>query len=267
MNTLTVAYTQHRGNTPQQQDALLINGQVLQSNNLPTHSISIEASPLNPTLCAIADGLAVSPAAAKASKLALTALLQCARNQPSWLKSSLITAKHIRQVQSDLADRLGTYRASAGASTTIAAVQLIPQATGWLGVALNVGDTRVYKIDNHGAPQQLSKDHSLLQAMIESGEIAASEANVYGSIYQSLAHCLIASHDESEFNIHVCHFDLGEGERILICSDGLHEQLGEAYLWGHYDARLTAANQVQLWRNLLLAIGAPDNLSIVLLQV
>lgn len=79
-----------------------------------------------------------------------------------------------------------------------------------------VGDSRAYLVRN-GVARQLTKDQSLMQRLIEAGEITAEEAEVSerrNIILQALG-------PESAIKVDITHQQLRRGDTLVLCSDGL----------------------------------------------
>lgn len=245
-----VSYTQHRGKqNPYQQDALWNGSKAFQEIDLTCGAHTLTAPGL---LLAIADGVSVSPEPQLASLFAINALTQDGdANRP-------LTARRIRELHERLSDRYARGR-TRGSSTTLVAAR-------WTGDSceiVNVGDSRAYRISANGEWLQLSHDHTILNDMLAAGE--AETGREYASLYQGLAHCLVADHDEVEFAVHCRQFPLLPGDRLLLCSDGLHDTLGDK-LCSLYDPAVSPPEQLKRWRKAVLSAGAPDNFSVVLAQ-
>ena len=91
-----------------------------------------------------------------------------------------------------------------------------------------MGDSRIYHIDTHGKWAQLSHDHTVLAEMIENGE--ADEHTEYAGIYYTLAECLVANSEETDFKVFSTTSNLKIGEYLLLCSDGLSDALAHQQL-------------------------------------
>ncbi len=147
-----------------------------------------------------------------------------------------------------------------GASTTLVAVEFLEDRCR----VLNVGDSRAYRIAADGEWRQISHDHTLLNAYIARGEADAQQE--YASLYDSLDSCLVADDEELDFPVHSAEAPFLPGDRLLLCSDGVHDTLGDARLIKLTDPSLTVLQQVDVWRKAVLAAGAPDNFSMLLAQ-
>lgn len=80
----------------------------------------------------------------------------------------------------------------------------------------HAGDSRAYMISD-GNITQLTKDHSVVQRMVENGEITAEEAEAHPS-----KHIITrAMGVDSEIKVDFCQESFDEGDILLLCSDGL----------------------------------------------
>jgi serine/threonine protein phosphatase PrpC len=247
---IETAFTQHRGNNPGQQDALWNGEQVFQQDDLPCGQHNATCSRL---VVAVADGVASSPFPQRASRHVLESLAT------EIAGGAAFDVRLVRRVHGYLCDALAKGR-TFGSSTTLAAAMIQQDQCR----VLSVGDSRVYRIAADGAWQQLSRDHTLINAMIERGE--AAEGTEYASFYNMLDACLVADDEETEFPVHRANAPFLPGDTLLVCTDGVHDTLGDPRLMKTHDARLAPLDQVIVWRKAVMAKGAPDNFSMVLVQ-
>ena len=88
---------------------------------------------------------------------------------------------------------------------------------------VNVGDSRAYRMAKDGI-LQITKDHSLVQQMIDRGEITPSQGRHHprrNIITRAVGSEQFVTCDEFTLPIR-------EGDRFLLCSDGLTNALEEA---------------------------------------
>ena len=261
---LTLAYTMHRGKVCcQQQDCILIDGAIHQDPVLPITTLSLAADEV---LLAVADGVASSGgnrriAPQQASRIVLEELAKAVREHPEWLQEGFVANRHLRRVQAQLSDKLADNLKTYGAASTVAVAHI----RGQRAAILNVGDSRVYRVSREGQWRRLSKDHTVLQDLLDRGE--ASPDTEYASLYGALAHVLCADPEESDFAIHRVLATLEPGDRLVLCSDGVHDEIGEGMLWELFDPLLDVAAQAKVWRDAAWQHGARDNLSLVVVRV
>ena len=258
MNAATqLAFAQHRGLIARsQQDALLVAGEIHQAANLAVRQCA--GDPVG-GLCAVADGVAISPYPQRASRTVLEALCEIGPQHDGLLQDGWIGPRLIRRhVHPALCRALAGDRRTRGSACTLA---LLQWHAGQFSV-LNVGDSRVYRIDREGRWQQLTRDHTYFNSMVERGEVAADQS--VGQLYQDLEHMLIADEAEEGFAIHWRLGDWAPGDTVLVCTDGLHDTLGQQALEAFYRAERPLAEQVAVFLDAVLDAGAPDNVSLIL---
>jgi len=175
--SLCVAFCMGRGSCPTQQDAIWINDKVFQQPNHASSEFRLEAD----TLFIVADGVAVSPSAARASKLAVRALAESVKAHAGWSFDGMIAARHVRAAQQRMCEALEKRTLDYGASTTIVAVQLRGNEL----AMVNTGDSRAYLLRRDGTIQMLSRDHTEKQKLLDEG--TATEGTDYASVYDSLS--------------------------------------------------------------------------------
>ena len=124
----------------------------------------------------------------------------------------------------------------------------------------NVGDSRAY-LARGGAAFQLTRDHSLVAAQVAAGVLTAAEAAA--SARRNLITRAIGQADAVEPDIFVV--ALQPGDRVILCSDGVHGHLGPQEF-----AALTEAADPQAASEALVALalrrGTTDNASAVVLR-
>ncbi len=90
--------------------------------------------------------------------------------------------------------------------------------------ACNVGDSRLYGFTNNGAVRQITKDHSYVQALVDSGRISADDAK--NNARKNIITRAIGIDQTVEPDVFVV--DKEENMRyFLLCSDGLSNLLEE----------------------------------------
>ncbi len=108
---------------------------------------------------------------------------------------------------------------------TIGSTVVCMIARGNLGVALWVGDSRLYRLRGDDFVQ-LTKDHSEVQRLVDEGVISREQAEK--SAFKNVLTRAMGAHDVVEIDINA--FDVKEGDRYLLCSDGVYNELEEAQL-------------------------------------
>lgn len=248
-----VAFAMHRGAPAWQQDAVLVGGEVWQQDRLAPRKALIEAD----VLAALADGVATSPSAQFASRFVLKTLPRVMADHPDWVQEGHVAARHVRETQARLAAELARHPGLRGSSCTLVAAHFVSGQV----VVFNSGDSRAYLRRRDGSVQQLSRDHTELQRMIDAGE--ADATTEYASIYDALSDCLIADPHEGGFSIHRAAATLHDGDAVILCTDGVHDVLGEAPWRKLMEALADPLPLVQATHDAVLKAGAPDNFSLI----
>ena len=146
-----------------------------------------------------------------------------------------------------------------GMGTTICAAGLL--ADGHVAL-LNIGDSRAY-LWHDGALSRLTRDHSITAELIERGELGEDEAPQhphYGVLTRALGVGPDVEIDRSTLAIE-------EGDRLILCSDGLFNELSDEEIASSIaGARDVAAIIDNLIRG-AMDHGARDNVSVVVAEV
>lgn len=122
------------------------------------------------------------------------------------------------------------------------------------------GDSRGYRL-REGALLQLTRDHSLVQDLVDAGMIEAAEAENHPNA--NVVTRAVGAMDR--LRVDAVGGELLRGDTFLLASDGLTRLVGEAEL----SARLAAGDLEHAAQDLLdlaLARGAPDNVSLVIVR-
>ncbi len=104
-----------------------------------------------------------------------------------------------------------------GMGTTIVGAIIL----GDIAVIAHVGDSRAYLINDNVT--QITKDHSLVQAMLDNGKITLEEAKTHPDRNIITRAVGVVSFVDVEFDI----IDLKKNDKLLLCSDGLSGALTE----------------------------------------
>lgn len=123
------------------------------------------------------------------------------------------------------------------------------------------GDSRVYRYDGW-ALAKMTRDHSLVQEMIDYGEITPEE--VYDHPQRNvISRCIGIDGPAPE--IYVSHSSINPGEKYLFCSDGLWEVVRDFEMKEILDSELTVEQMANALVDKALANGAYDNISVCIL--
>ena len=209
---------------------------------------------VNPPLYAVADGMGGHAAGEVASEIAIQTLVANAPETPDGddLARAVVAANHA--VIRAAAEGIGRK----GMGTTMTCAML----SGKRLVVAQVGDSRAYLL-HEGSLQRITRDHSLMADLIESGQITVEEARVHPQrsvITRALGSDPSTLPDIYEMNV-------APGDRLLLCSDGLSgmvdDSLLESTLERVKDPQRCAAALV----NEAITAGGYDNVTAVVVDV
>ena len=145
-----------------------------------------------------------------------------------------------------------------GMGTTLVAALIMPDELH----VINVGDSRCYLITD-GKPQQITQDHSLVQVLVNRGEITPEQARTHPK--KNLITRALGVEPEIAGDLY--RIPSQEGGWLLLCSDGLTNVLPDQTIAAEV-AR--AVSPETCCRELLaktLEQGATDNVTVVLAQL
>lgn len=149
-----------------------------------------------------------------------------------------------------------------GTGTTVTGVYLDPTTTPISWVILNIGDSRVYLMRDD-ALVQVTTDHSLVQELVHAGRLSPDEAenHPYGNVITRAV-----GPSESVVPDYV-RVDVVDGDRFVICSDGLTKELTDYGILHFLREQADPAEAVDAMMNAALENGGRDNVSIIVLDV
>jgi PPM family protein phosphatase len=207
---------------------------------------------VEPPLFAVADGMGGHRGGDVASQLALVTIEELFRDG----RGSL--AQQVREANAAVFERSAADKAVAGMGTTLTAALI----QGEQAHLVHVGDSRAYLL-RAGTLRQLTEDHTLVNRMVRAGEITRQEADVHphrNVLTRSLG-------TEPEVDLDESDLGLLEGDRLLLCSDGLTGMVAEDQIRAILES--TPAPQEAAERLVRAAnnAGGLDNITVVVLDV
>jgi len=142
--------------------------------------------------------------------------------------------------------------------TTVTAVALI----GDLAHIVHVGDSRAYLVTAEGI-DQITRDHSLVQRLIELGQLTPEEAEVHPQ--KNVLYRALGQNESLEVDTSIRR--LPPNSRVLICSDGLWGQVEEEEL---YEISMNSMDPQQACDKLVALAntrGGVDNITAIVLKI
>lgn len=208
----------------------------------------------SPIACAVADGLGGHDGGALASQIVLGRLGAAA----SQLKDAASVTTFVRDMSAVLR-RLGEDRGFPRAPGTTLAALICPSAPAGPALAVNIGDSRIYRLSHRGA-ERLSLDDTHATDSPDADDRTGTDGH---GISQAIGGGMSAQ----RLQPHVIEAPLTPGLRYLLCSDGLTDVVGlgaitATALHHHEDD----AAMVSALFQAAMAAGGPDNISLCLVR-
>jgi serine/threonine protein phosphatase PrpC len=211
-----------------------------------------------PHLLAIADGMGGHAAGEVASSVAISALADLDRDDVPGDHLLDALAAAVAAANSTLHEMSVEDPSVEGMGTTLTALL-------WSGGTIaicHIGDSRAYQLRD-GDFRQITRDHTLVQSLVDDGKLSAAQAATHPQ--RSLVMRALQSGTEAEPDLSI--LEAREGDRYLLCSDGLSDVVSEETLHKAlmlYTDRDQAVNQLI---ELAIRGGGPDNITCIVADV
>ncbi len=208
-------------------------------------------------IAVIADGVGGAAAGEVASRLAVDRIIELDKRRltdslENEFQAALTSANQtIALVVDHVPDK-------AGMGTTLTAVALSNEGE---YLVANVGDSRTY-LYRDNVLRQLTRDDSLIQALIDYGELTEEEARDHPA--RAIVTAVLDGTDRTAPTIR--RLPAAIGDRLLLCSDGLSDAIADERI----EQTLTIEDRDGCARELIdqaLAAGARDNITVIVADV
>lgn len=223
-------------------------------------SVTILKNGNNETLMVVADGMGGHKAGEVASSIAVTHLGQRFVSLSSVgdkLEASKWLYDNINEINKNIIDYTKDHPESEGMGTTLVCAIL----TNDFLLFGNIGDSSGFIIKN-GELHKVTKDHTLVNLLVEAGNLTAEEAKNHPK--KNVLMRALGASDKAELDI----FDVDLGcEGILLCSDGLTNMLSnESIIKVLTDETLEIEEKVIKLIKKCNARGGTDNITVAYLM-
>lgn len=225
-------------------------------------AFQIEQLDKNTLLCVVCDGMGGAKSGNVASSLAVDVFTQEIKRTwtPDMDQERLDQMLHsaVKLTNFTVHDQAQQFEEFTGMGTTLVAVLLRGKQVS----VVNVGDSRAYLINSDGVTQ-LTEDHSLVQMMVNKGELTKEQARSYPG--KNLITRAIGT--EAIVEPDIFHRKAERGDCLLLCTDGLSNIIDEQEML--YEVVHGEEKQQCCQRLLDIATnrGAPDNVTSVLVCI
>ena len=225
-------------------------------------SYRIEQLDRNTVLAAVCDGMGGAKAGNIASRLAIDVfmaeVMQGYKSSMNQEQLDQLLTDAVKLANFTVYDQARQYEEFAGMGTTLVAALIC----GRTATVINVGDSRCYYITDSGI-RQVSVDHSVVQLMVDRGELTAAEARTYPG--RNVITRAVGTSPTIESDVFQVRVD--RGDALFLSSDGLHDQVDDQEIL----FEVVHGNEPDTCCRRLLEIanqrGAPDNVTSILVLV
>ena len=213
---------------------------------------------INGALIAVADGMGGHAGGEVASKVAIQTLAEVLpllnndEMDPESLEDFLLNS--LLDIDSEIRETANADDRLSGMGTTLTALALYREKV----YVLHIGDSRAYRLRGKEFTQ-LTKDHSLVQELIDSGAITEADAPFHPQ-RSVLTNVLMG---EGNITPLLISYDVKAGDKFLLCSDGLNNVLSN----NEIHEALKASDPISTLIERTYSGGAPDNVTVVLAEV
>ena len=212
----------------------------------------------------VADGMGGHAGGEQASRMAITGLVRMVLARPDWIflldeavaaEAKQRSRKRVRALHTELLNHGEQDRELRGMGTTLTAVRNLGRKLH----IVHVGDSRAYLLRDGGL-HRLTRDHTYLQLLIDSGQLSKEQACDF-RLRHVLVNALGGSNEEVE--VDVDQVDLANGDRILMCSDGLTDMIDDDTICRVLVEQPDSKGACQRLLDLALERGGKDNVTVV----
>lgn len=145
-----------------------------------------------------------------------------------------------------------------GMGTTLVAVRIV----GGYAVCAHAGDSRAYLVRD-GISMQLTEDHTLLARLLAAGIDVDTSGD--GARFRSMLTNALGIGSECRISIFL--LPLAEGDRLMLCTDGISEYIGEAEVGQVLISKVEPEPAAQRLVELALERGGSDNATALVVRV
>ncbi len=126
----------------------------------------------------------------------------------------------------------------------------------------HVGDSRLYRLRSSKL-EQLTEDHTWVARALKFGELTPEEARTHP--YRHILLSCLGREDLREIVVQA--LDVQPGDRLLLCSDGLTEELSDGLIASHLQSNAAADRAVSALVQAALANGGRDNITVAIVAI
>ena len=213
----------------------------------------------NTLLCVVCDGMGGAKSGNIASSLAVDVFSQEIQRtwtpNMEWDKADQILKSAVKLANFTVYDQARQFEEFDGMGTTLVAAFIRGRQASFV----NVGDSRAYLINQKGITQ-VTRDHSVVQLMVDRGELTSEMAKNYPG--KNLITRAVGT--ESMVSCDVFRRELSKGDFLLLCSDGLSNMMDDQEILFEVVHGVNKERCCKRLLDIAMSRGCPDNVTCVL---
>lgn len=213
----------------------------------------------NTLLCVVCDGMGGAKSGNIASSLAVDVFSQEIQRtwtpNMEWDKADQILKSAVKLANFTVYDQARQFEEFDGMGTTLVAALIRGRQASFV----NVGDSRAYLINQKGITQ-VTRDHSVVQLMVDRGELTSEMAKNYPG--KNLITRAVGT--ESMVSCDVFRRELSKGDFLLLCSDGLSNMMDDQEILFEVVHGVNKERCCKRLLDIAMSRGCPDNVTCVL---
>jgi PPM family protein phosphatase len=210
-------------------------------------------------LFVVADGMDGHAGGDVASAIAIRRITEVDQRYTSAHDAAFALQSAFIAANSLLAETVFEHNELTGMGTTVSGIVRVDNQI----AMAHIGDSRIYRFRG-GKIEQISTDHTFVQRLVDSGRITPEEAAVHPR--RSVLMRVLGDVDAApEIDTEV--FDTAAGDRWMICSDGLSSYVSDDKMEHILATVPVAQDAAERLIKESLDQGAPDNVTVVLLDI
>jgi len=210
-------------------------------------------------LFVVADGMGGHAGGDVASAIAVNRIVETDRQFASSSDAEFALHTALTAANAQLAETVFDHSELTGMGTTVSGMLLV---NGQVVIA-HIGDSRIYLL-REGELTQVTADHTFVQRLVDSGRITEEEAAVHPR--RSVLMRVLGDVDATP-EIDTSIMATQPGDRWLLCSDGLSSYVSTEKILSALTTIPDAADAADRLVKDALDQGAPDNVTVVLVDI
>lgn len=213
------------------------------------------------TICVVCDGMGGTAGGQLASRIAVETFAGELERQlhPEMTPEELRAASACAVARANEAIRSAAAQSPEYRNMGTTLVSAVSYAGG--AVITNVGDSRAYRIGKNGI-FRVTKDHSLVERMVDRGDITAEEARRHPN--RNLITRALGPDADAQCDGYICPVEAGE--YLLLCTDGLVNTVTDEQMQQEVLRHCAPEDCLTSLLEIAKSQGAPDNVTVVLME-